>query len=85
MYRRCMPRGEMKSNPTPTPFFISDPSKYVVHNSAYIGAVGNWVSVHSARKSARAWDLTVFLGANERVSPMSLTDHLATLPEASLL
>jgi hypothetical protein len=26
-----------------------------------------------------------FLGANKRVSPMSLTTHLATLPEASLL
>jgi hypothetical protein len=75
----------MKSYPVPDPVFNNDPSKYMVHSLAWIGVVGNWVTVHSARKSARAWDLMAFLGANERVSPMSLTAHLATLSEASLL
>lgn len=53
MYRRCTPRGEMNSRPAPTPVFISDPSKYIVHNSACIRVVGSWVSIHSARKSAK--------------------------------
>jgi hypothetical protein len=32
-------KGEMKSSPAPAPFFISDPSKYIVHSSTCIGAV----------------------------------------------
>jgi hypothetical protein len=47
----------MKSKPAPAPIFISDPSKYMVQSSAWIGAVDNWVSTHSARKSAKTWDL----------------------------
>jgi hypothetical protein len=75
----------MKSSPTPAPVFINDLPKYIVQSQAWIRVTGNWVSVHSVRKLAMAWDLVAFLGANERVSPMSSTDHLATLPEASLL
>jgi hypothetical protein len=41
MYRRYTLRGEMKSNPVPTRVFISDPSKYMVDNLAWIGAIGN--------------------------------------------
>jgi hypothetical protein len=44
----------MKSSPAPTLVFINDPSMYMVHSSAWMGIVGNWVSVHSAKKSARA-------------------------------
>jgi hypothetical protein len=43
----------MKSKPAPAPVFISDPSKYMVQSSGWIGAVSNWVSTHSARKSLR--------------------------------
>jgi hypothetical protein len=74
----------VKSNPTPAFVFINDPSKYMVHILACIGVVDSWVLVHSARKSAKIWYLIAFLGVNDRVSPMSLTAHLATLPEASL-
>jgi hypothetical protein len=73
----------MKSKPTPAPDFMSDPSKYMVQSSAWIGAVGNWVSTHSTRKSAKTWDFMAFQGANEIVSPMSSTTHFAILPEAS--
>jgi hypothetical protein len=73
----------MKSKPAPAPVFISDPSKYMVQSSGCIGAVGNWVSIHSARKSAKTWDFMAFRGANESVSPMSSTAHFAILPEAS--
>jgi hypothetical protein len=75
----------MKSSPAPASVFINNPLKYMVYSLAWIRVIGNWVSFHSARKSAMACDLMVFLGANERVSPMSSTAHLATLPEASLL
>jgi hypothetical protein len=44
----------MKSNPVPTLVFINDLSKYMVHSSAWIGVISNWVSVHSAKKFARA-------------------------------
>jgi hypothetical protein len=74
----------MKNNLAPVPVFTNDPSKYMVHSSARIEVIGNWVSVHSARKSARGWDFMAFLGANETVSPMSSTAHLDTLLVASL-
>jgi hypothetical protein len=73
----------MKSKPAPVQNFISDPSKYMVQSSAWIGADGNWVSTHSARKSAKTWDFMAFRGANENVSPTSSTAHFAILPEAS--
>jgi hypothetical protein len=73
----------MKSKPVPAPVFISNPSKYMVQSSAWIGAVGNWVPTHSATKSAKTWDFMAFRGANEIVSPMSSTAHFAILPEAS--
>ena len=73
----------MKSRPAPAPVFISDPSKNMVQSSGWIGAVGNWVSTHSATKSANTWDLMAFRGANEIVSPMISTAHFAILPEAS--
>jgi hypothetical protein len=47
----------MKSKPVPAPVFINDPSKYMVHCSAWSYAGGSWVSVHSARKSANTCDL----------------------------
>jgi hypothetical protein len=50
----------MKSKPAPALVFISDPSKYMVQSSGWIGVVGNWVSVHSARKSAKTWDFMAF-------------------------
>jgi hypothetical protein len=75
----------MKSKPAPAPVFISDPSKYMVQSSGWIGAVGNWVLVHSARKSTKTWDFMAFRGANESVSPMISTVHFAILPEASRL
>jgi hypothetical protein len=75
----------MESSPAPAPVLINDPLKYIVHNSAWIKVIGNWVLVHSARKPARIWGLMAFLGANERVSPMSSITNLATLLEASLL
>jgi hypothetical protein len=59
----------MKSKLAPTLVFINDPSKYVVQSSAWIGAVGNSVSVHSARKSAKIWDFMAFRGANEVFRP----------------
>jgi hypothetical protein len=73
----------MKSMPAPAPGFISDPSKYMVQSSGWIGAVGNWVSTHSTRKSAKTWDFMAFRGENEIVSPISSTAHFAILPEAS--
>jgi hypothetical protein len=30
MYFLCTPWGETKTNPAPAPFFISDPSKYII-------------------------------------------------------
>ena len=33
MYLMWTPRGDTKTSPTPTPFFISDPSKYIVQYS----------------------------------------------------
>jgi hypothetical protein len=73
----------MKSRPAPAPVFISDPSKNMVQSSGWIGAVGSWVSTHSATKSAKTWDLMAFRGANEIVSPMISTAHFAILLEAS--
>jgi hypothetical protein len=73
----------MKSRPAPAPIFISDPSKYMVQSFGWIGAVGSWVSTHSATKFAKTWDLMAFRGANEIVSPMISTAHFAILPEAS--
>jgi hypothetical protein len=73
----------MKSRPAPAPVFISDLSKYMVQSSGWIGAVGNWVSTYSARKSAKTWDFMAFRRANEIVSPMSSIAHFAILPEAS--
>jgi hypothetical protein len=49
--------GETKRSPTLAPLFISNPSKYMVQYSCSTGAGGNWVSVHSAMKSASIWDL----------------------------
>jgi hypothetical protein len=50
----------MKSRPAPAPVFISDPSKYMVQSFGWIRAFGNWVSTHSATKSAKTWDLMAF-------------------------
>jgi hypothetical protein len=55
----------------------------MVQSSGWIEAIGNWVSVHSARKSARTWDFMAFRGANESVLPISFTAHFAILHEAS--
>jgi hypothetical protein len=62
-YRMCSLRGETKSKPAPAPVFITEPSKYRVQHSAWICGGGNCVSVHSATKSAKIWDLTALRGA----------------------
>jgi hypothetical protein len=82
-YRMCSPRGETKSRPAPTPVFITEPSKYRVQHSAWICGGSNCVSVHSATKSAKIWDLMALRGAYESVSPINSTDHLAILPATS--
>jgi hypothetical protein len=73
----------MKSRPALAYVFINNPSKYMVQSSGWIGAVGSWVSTHSATKSAKTGDFMAFRGANEIVSPMSSTAHFAILPEGS--
>jgi hypothetical protein len=49
---QCTPSGETQTSPTPAPFFISDPSKYIVQYSWSTAAGGIWVSGHSATKLA---------------------------------
>ena len=63
-YLSCSPFGEMKSTPAPPPPNFSKPSKYMVQWSDMDGGVGIWFSLHSARKSTRAWDLIAVLGVN---------------------
>jgi hypothetical protein len=62
-YFMCFLRGETKSRPAPAPVFITDPSKYRVQHSALICGGGNCVSVHSATKSTKIWDLMALRGA----------------------
>jgi hypothetical protein len=62
-YLMCSPRGETKSRLVPAPVFITDPSKYRVQHSAWVYGGGNCVSVHSATKSAKIWDLMALRGA----------------------
>jgi hypothetical protein len=62
-YRMCFPRGETKSRPAPASVFITEPSKYRVQHSTWICGGGNCVSVHSATKSAKIWDLMALRGA----------------------
>ena len=57
MYLMRTPRGDTKTYPALAPFFISDPSKYIVQYSWSTTAGGVWTSVHSAMKSANTWDL----------------------------
>jgi hypothetical protein len=59
----------MKSSHVPAPVFINGLLKYIVHNLAWIRVVGNWVSVHSARKLARPWDFMAFLGRTREFLP----------------
>jgi hypothetical protein len=47
---------------TPAPVIITDPWKYRVQHSAWICGGGNYVSVHSATKSAKIWDLMALRG-----------------------
>jgi hypothetical protein len=61
----CSPRGDTKSRPAPAPVFITEPSKYRVQHSAWICGGGSCVSVYSATKSTRIWDLTALRGGNE--------------------
>jgi hypothetical protein len=61
-YRMFSPRGETKSRPAAAPVFITEPSKYRVQHSAWICGSGNCVSVHSATKSAKIWDLMALRG-----------------------
>jgi hypothetical protein len=42
---------------TPAPFFISDPSKYIVQYYWSTTAGGIWISVHFAMKFTNIWDL----------------------------
>jgi hypothetical protein len=78
-----LPEGRDEEQAAPAPVFINDPSKNMVESSGWIGAAGSWVSTHSATKSAKTWDLIAFRGANEIVSPMISTGHIAILPKAS--
>jgi hypothetical protein len=73
----------MKTRPTPTPSFMTEPLKYIIHLSCSIGADGVWISVHSATKSASTWDLMALRGAYEMFCPISSSAHLAILPSAS--
>ena len=57
MYLMHTPRGDTKTSPTPVPFFISDPSKYIVQYSWSMIADGIWTLVHSTMKSANTRDL----------------------------
>jgi hypothetical protein len=43
---------QMKISPAPSPFLLSNPSKYTVHHSSSTAASGIWISVHFAMKSA---------------------------------
>ena len=65
MYLMHTPRGEMKTSPMPVPFFISEPSKYIVQYSWSRTVGGIWTSVHSVMKSTITWDLMVVRGAYE--------------------
>ena len=55
----------MKTSPTPMPFFISDPLKYIIQYSWSMTAGGIWTSVHSATKLASTWDLMAVQEAYE--------------------
>ena len=55
MYLMRTLRGKTKTSPASAPFFISDPSKYIVQYS----------SVYSVMKSASTWDLMAIQGAYE--------------------
>ena len=62
---------------------MSEPSKYMTHVSCSIGAGGLWISVHSAMKSARAYNLMALRGAYVMFCPINSSAHLAILPSAS--
>ena len=49
------------------------------------GGVGTWFSLHSARKSTRAWDLIAVLGVNFSSSAPSSTAYFEICPVPSLL
>ena len=57
MHLMHTPRGETKTSTMLTPFFISDPSKYIVQYSWSMTTSGIWTLVHSAMKSTNTWDL----------------------------
>ena len=62
---RAYLEGQNKDSPVLTPFFISDPPKYIVQYSWSMAAGGIWISVHSATKLASTWDLMAVRGAYE--------------------
>ena len=49
------------------------------------GGVGTWFSLHSAKKSTRAWDLIAVLGVNFSSRAPSSTAHFEMRPVASRL
>ena len=83
MYLMHSPRGEMKTSLALVPFFISDPSKYIIQYSWSTAAGGIWTSVHSAMKSAITQDLMVVREAYEMPWPISSSAHFAILSVAS--
>ena len=58
-------RGKTKTSPKPTPFFISDPSKYIVQYSWLMVVGGIWILVHFVTKTTSTWDLMAVRGAYE--------------------
>ena len=63
-YRSLSLVGMMNRMPTPAPLMLRAPSKYITQCSGQVAAMGSWISVHSAMKSASAYDLMVGLLLN---------------------
>ena len=56
--------GVMNKMPAPAPLMLRAPSKYITQCSGHVAGMGSWISVHSATKSASAYDLMVGLLLN---------------------
>jgi hypothetical protein len=62
--------------PPSAPLRVKEPSKYMLQCSWVTRAGGYCVLVHSAMKSAKAWDLITICGAYVMLSPMTSSAHL---------
>ena len=56
--------GVMNKMPAPAPLMLRAPSKYITQCLGQVVGMGSWISVHSATKSASAYDLMVSLLLN---------------------